>query len=90
MTAATRKSSHTNSDAKWKLRGIAFLMVAVGVAGSILHDWLSIPWLSHLARDLAVALFVAGMLAASVDVFFKTELSKDVFNAAFSSSCQKN
>ena len=71
-------------DPKWKLRLVASVMTLVGVAGSIWHDCLPWPWASHLLRDLSVALFVAGFLAASVDVFFKTEFAKDVFNAAFS------
>ena len=37
-----------------------------------------------MVRDFVVALFVAGLLAASVDAFFKTEFARDVFNAAFS------
>src|SRR5262245_44463209 len=62
---------------------VAAVMTALGVTGSILHNELPWPWAQHLARDLAVALFVAGLLAASVDTFFKTEFARDVFNAAF-------
>jgi hypothetical protein len=71
-------------DPKWKLRLTAGVMALVGVAGSILHGCLPWHWASELLRDLSVALFVAGLLAVSVDVVLKTELAKDVFNAAFS------
>jgi hypothetical protein len=76
-----------NSDAdraKLKLRLVAAAMVVVGVAGSIWHEAIPWIWAGHLARDVSVALFVAGILAASVDTFFKSEFAKDVFNAAFS------
>jgi hypothetical protein len=70
--------------AKWKLWLVAAAIAAVGVVGSIWHGLLPWQWARELARDFSVALFVAGILAASVDVFFKTEFAKDVFNAAFS------
>jgi hypothetical protein len=46
----------------------------------------SLPWelLNHLLRDFSIALFVAALLAISVDRFFRTEFAKDVFNAAYS------
>lgn len=71
-------------DARWKLRLVATAMAIAGIAGSIWHECLPWQWASHLLRDLSVALFVAGILAATVDAFFKTEFAKDVFNAAFS------
>jgi len=77
-------AANRDNSAKWKLRLVAAVIAGVGVIGSIWHDELPWQWARELARDFSVALFVAGILAASVDTFFKTEFAKDVFNAAFS------
>jgi hypothetical protein len=58
-------------------------MVALGIAGSTLNYLLPWEWAQHLARDFSVALFVAGLLAFSVDTFFKTEFARDAFEASF-------
>jgi hypothetical protein len=60
------------------------LMLILGVAGSIGQEMAPWEWVQHLVRDLAIALFVAALLAATVDQFFKTEFARDVFYAAFS------
>jgi hypothetical protein len=51
---------------------ITTVMIAFGILGSIFNYLL--PWegAQHLARDFSVALFVAGLLALSVDIYFKT------------------
>jgi hypothetical protein len=77
-------AANRDNSAKWKLRLVVAVIAGVGVIGSIWHDGLPWQWARELARDFSVALFVAGILAASVDTFFKTEFAKDVFNAAFS------
>ena len=78
-------SDNSRTTAFWsRLRIVLVVMAAVGIAGSIWNESLPWPWSQHLVRDFSVALFVAGLLAASVDAIFKTELARDVFNAAFS------
>jgi hypothetical protein len=58
-------------------------MAALGIAGSILNYLLPWEWAQHLTRDFSIALFVAGLLALSVDTFFKTEFARDAFEASF-------
>jgi hypothetical protein len=60
------------------------VMIVLGVTGSVSAHSLPSEWSQHLIRDLSVALFVAGLLAGTVDTFFKGEFARDAFRAAFS------
>ena len=70
--------------ARTRLLWVTAGMTICGVAGSIWGHLLPWEFAQHLVHDLSVALFVAGLLAVSVDRFFKSEFSRDAFQAAFS------
>lgn len=70
---------------RWRLWLPLVCMAAIGIAGSIGSHSLptGLEWLAHVIRDISIALVVAAVLGATVDIFLKTELSRDVFNAAY-------
>jgi hypothetical protein len=80
----TSSEGATITRARVRFWFVSATMAAAGVVGSIWNHLLPWEWAQHLLRDLSVALFVAGLLAVSVDFFFKSEFARDAFNAAFS------
>jgi hypothetical protein len=63
--------------------GIIAALVVVGGGLVLFSQFIPWDWAHALARDLGAALFIAGILAAFVDTYFKRELSRDAFLAAF-------
>jgi len=67
---------------RWRLRAILLGLGVAGIFCNILSSYLW-GWLEPIAKELGTALIVSAVLGATVDFFFKGELARNAFLAAF-------
>lgn len=65
----------------WRLIPISFIPIGVGLV-SLAIGLLHYSWADYF-HELAVALFIAGVLSFTVDYYFKRGLLRDAFEAVF-------
>jgi len=80
----------TNNDAEARAARLERLKIRVILAGLAIAGIISnaishyLPyWLEPIAKELGTALIVSAVLGATVDFFFKEELARNAFLAAF-------
>jgi hypothetical protein len=62
---------------------VAIVLGVVGFVASIGAQFIPWEWLRVLLSEVAVASFIAGILAGLVEPFFRAEFARDAFLAAF-------
>jgi hypothetical protein len=61
----------------------AIALGVVGLMASIGAQFIPWEWLRFVLSEVAVAAFIAGILAGLVEPFFRAEFARDAFLAAF-------